>query len=79
MTINEFELCELLENEIWQALVMYDGYTFTRRYVVIKYSTFQDVALVYNGGQTYTVIDSNCNDMRKGQTINVNEILDIVL
>jgi hypothetical protein len=85
MTINEKELVELLEDDIFAARIVRETFSDNPDdddiFVELEAYTlgFATVTLEWNGGQEYFVYASNCDEMFPGETISVNEILDIVL
>ena len=80
--INQGELAELLQGEIKKAEVYMDAATGAMQIVLEWYGTwFDETATLYHmiSDQTYYIVSSTSPDMTRGETINVDEILDIVL
>ncbi len=80
MEINNSELVELLTDEVDEATLIagrgfeYDGYTF-----VEVWGDFGWVHFIWTGNQIFEIMDTNSGQFEPGCTIDVNEILDIVL
>jgi len=77
MAINEYELNELLQDEIYKSSIQYDE--DDNPLLFVEFGNFEDVTLEYVGGQEFFIYDSNTDEMFPGETISVDEILDIVL
>ena len=83
MDINEFELVKLLTDEIFAArnisYAISDNTSDDEIYAQLEFGNFQTVTLEWEGGQTFFIINSDTDEMFPGNTISVDEILDIVL
>jgi hypothetical protein len=79
MTINEHELKQLLRGEINCTFVVHDEYNDKDGCLFLSYGFSNCVWLEYYGEQDFFIVDSDNDDMFPGETINVDEILDIVL
>lgn len=72
MTINANELAELLEGDVQDARIECGM-------VKLEYGGFEYAALEWMYDQIFFVVDSNNDDLFPGETVDVDEILDIVL
>ncbi len=81
--INQGELAELLEGEIIEATVSFDdatGMQISLVWVTSEDEYIEQARLQHMvSDQMYYIIDSTSPDMCPGETISVDEILDIVL
>lgn len=80
MSINQFELVQLLEDDIFMANTYHDD-DLDETCVHLEYGNFNEVWLEYMGGQTYEVVCASCHsdDFFEGCTVSIDEILDYVL
>ncbi len=82
--INQGELAELLEGEIIEATVSFDdatgGMQISLVWVTSEDEYIEQARLQHMvSDQMYYIVDSTSPDMCPGETISVDEILDIVL
>ena len=81
--INQGELAELLEGEIIEAIVSFNDATGSMEISLVWETPdeyFEGARLQHIvSDQMYYIVDSTSPDMCPGETISVDEILDIVL
>jgi hypothetical protein len=78
MNINDYELVKLLEDDVYH-ISLRDDDDRQASYVDIIWGLASRAQLEHVGNQTFFITDSNNDDMFPGETICVDEILDIVL
>jgi hypothetical protein len=81
MSINQKELVQLLEDDIFKARRIFELDDYgdpAAEYALIQWG-FEECKLDWLGGQTYFIIESTSDEISPGETISVDEILDIVL
>ncbi len=82
--INQGELAELLQDEVIEAIVSFNEVSGSMEISLVWATSpdeyFEGARLHHMiSDQTYYIIDSTSPDMCPGETISVDEILDIVL
>ena len=83
MDINEHELVKLLVDDIFAArTVRQQNSDYPADDDILselEFGNFETVTLEWEGGQTFFIVASDSDEMFPGDTISVDEILDIVL
>jgi hypothetical protein len=79
MEINSYELKQLLRGEINCTFIVQDEYDDKDGCIFLSYGFGSCAWLEHEGGQNYFIVESDNDDMFPGETISVDEILDIVL